>query len=156
MRNRQRTFSPVLLDHKLDLFDHVGQALAVLLGQATATPPVQRRSERQGGARYASAGVLEQQFVAIRRRPRHTTFPIAGAARASRRHGAGWLHCGGCRLSPLTQAAIHAAYLRNVGNLRNSGHSAKPTTLAALAEERPLATSSLRAVQDRMRALAIG
>lgn len=37
---------------------------------------------------------------------------------------------------PQTKTAVHAAYGVNVGNLRDTGHSAEPTPVAALAEKR--------------------
>jgi hypothetical protein len=39
-----------------------------------------------------------------------------------------------CRPSLLTKAAIQAAYSLNVGNLRDTGHSAEATPPAAMAD----------------------
>jgi multisubunit Na+/H+ antiporter MnhG subunit len=41
----------------------------------------------------------------------------------------------GCRPSLLTKAAIQAAYSLNVGNLRDTGHSAEATPPATMADE---------------------
>ena len=58
----------------------------------------------------------------------------------------------GCRPSPLTKAAIFPACPVNVGNLRETGHTAGPAPPAAPADER---TSAFRPLQpfDQMAAL---
>ena len=56
------------------------------------------------------------------------TDPTAALGRPEGRVGVG------CCPLPLTRAAVQAAYRVNVGNLRDTGHSTKPTPPAASAE----------------------
>src|SRR5512139_3163430 len=49
----------------------------------------------------------------------------------------------GCRPSLLTKAAIQAAYLLNVGNLRDTGHTTEAMPPAAMAEQETFAANGL-------------